>query len=195
MLITRDGTDNNLPLLINLPMRVRLVMEEIMRNLIASGNLMSVEADDEDEFWENEFRKTIIRQEPTAAAGGGGGFGGVAPPPRAGCRRGPVGLFNRRKLKRKLQVYKRRRRFSPFPSGMFKKRKGGRKGARDKMRKPALNSKRAEPKLAQRITNMIDPPKYPIWIGEFWFYLSMIIATLCIAVSPAMQMKTTSEAS
>ena len=164
-----------------------------MRNLIASGNLMSVEGDDEDEFWENEFRKTIIRQEPSSAAGGGG-FGGVAPPPRAGCRR-PVGLFNRRKLKRKLQVYKRQRRFSPFPSGMFKKRKGGRKGARDKMRKPALNAKRAEPKLAQRITNMIDPPKYPTWIGEIWFYLSMIIATLCIAVSPAMRMKTTSEAS
>jgi len=167
-----DGTDNNLPLLINLPMRVRLVMEEIMRNLIASGNLMSVEADDEEEFWENEFRKTIIRQ-PSP----------IAPPPRAGCRR-PVGLFNRRKVRRQLQLYKRRR-FSPFPSGLFQKQKRSRNTS-----KP-VNAKRAEPKLARRITNMIDPPKYPVWVGECWTYLCMIMATVCIALSPAMRLKTT----
>merc|ERR1711892_85859 len=166
-----DGTDNNLPLLINLPMRTRLVMEEIMRNLIASGNLMSVEADDEDEFWENEFRKTIIRQ-PSS---------GVAPPPRAGCRR-PIGLFNRRKLRRQLQVYKRRR-FSPFPSGLFQQ-----KGRRSN-RKKAASGKRAEPKLAQRITNMIDPPKYPVWVGEFWTLLWLVMAILCVGLSPAMRLK------
>ena len=142
-----------------------------MRNLIASGNLMSVEADDEDEFWENEFRKTIIRQ-PSS---------GVAPPPRAGCRR-PIGLFNRRKLRRQLQVYKRRR-FSPFPSGLFQQ-----KGKRSNRKKPA-SGKRAEPKLAQRITNMIDPPKYPVWVGEFWTLLWLVMAILCVGLSPAMRLK------
>ena len=59
-MLPRDGTDVNLPLLPNLPMRARLVAREMTRNLIACGNLMAVEGDDEEEFWENEFRRTII---------------------------------------------------------------------------------------------------------------------------------------
>ena len=67
--VLRDGTDVNLPLLPNLPMRAKLVAREMTRNLIACGNLMAVEGDDEEEFWENEFRRTIIQPETGAMNG------------------------------------------------------------------------------------------------------------------------------
>ena len=51
----------SVPLLINLPIRAKVVMEEMCRNLIACGNLLTVEGDAEEEFWETEFQKSKNR--------------------------------------------------------------------------------------------------------------------------------------
>lgn len=167
----RDGTDVNLPLLPNLPMRARLVAREMTRNLIACGNLMAVEGDDEEEFWENEFRRTIIQPEPGTMNGKknwqvtlDNNVEFSAPIPRAG-----INLFRRREPK--LKFYK-----NPFPRGKKSRRK------RRKWKFP-----RAQPKLAERITQLVDPPKYPLWLGKLWTFFCILIALLCIAVTPCLR--------
>ena len=123
-----------------------------MRNLIACGNLLSVESDQEDEFWENDFRKTII-----------------APTPRAR----PISLF--KQYRRKMQVYKNG---PPFPSGLRRNKKS---------RKP--RARQAQPKLAERITELIDPPRYPIWVGNFCANFWLLLGSLLIAISPCLRLK------
>ena len=133
-------------------MRVKIVMEEIMRNLIACGNLLSVESDQEDQFWENDFRKTII-----------------APTPRAR----PISLF--KQFRRKMRVYKNG---PPFPSS------GGKKNSKGK---PKL--RQAQPKLAERITELIDPPRFPIWLGDFFANFWLLIGSLMIAITPCLRVE------
>ena len=62
--VFNNATKDNSPLMVNLPVRAKVVTEELIRKLVASANLLTVEGDAEEEFWETEFKKTVVRKAP-----------------------------------------------------------------------------------------------------------------------------------
>merc|ERR1712227_376810 len=38
-----------------------------------------------------------------------------------------------------------------------------------------------------RITQLVDPPKYPLWLGKLWTFFCVLIAVVCIAVIPCLR--------
>ena len=62
--VFNNATKDNSPLMVNLPVRAKVVTEELIRKLVASANLLTVEGDAEEEFWETEFKKTAVRKAP-----------------------------------------------------------------------------------------------------------------------------------
>ena len=62
--VFNNATKDNSPLMVNLPVRAKVVTEELIRKLVACANLLTVEGDAEEEFWETEFKKTVIKKAP-----------------------------------------------------------------------------------------------------------------------------------
>jgi len=62
--VFNNATKDNSPLMVNLPVRAKVVTEELIRKLVASANLLTVEGDAEEEFWETEFKKTAVKKAP-----------------------------------------------------------------------------------------------------------------------------------
>jgi hypothetical protein len=177
--VFNNATKDNSPLMVNLPVRAKVVTEELIRKLVASANLLTVEGDAEEEFWETEFKKTALKKAPLPS-----------------CR--PISVFKQMKRKA-IRLYKNPQKAiaKKAAKALRKLRKAEKMKERNEMPWPSAagaskrnkgDGKNVSNALQARMTQLMDPPMFSSILGTIILQGMVVMAVGLLAYAPLMQL-------